>query len=188
MEELTADGYEILRQKTPFGPLNKLFFPEEASKSGFFLGGVLGRPSMAALLTLSPKTAALEAFLLLSRGNRAFSARVGPVPIHLRRLASAERYTPGPIPLAIQALPVFQVAVGVVRLLEDQFFNELLTLSGLPRLFQERLGSLKRDLPVPPPGPSPGQTAPSSHTSKPWSLLSWTTPRRPRASGKLPGT
>ena len=54
---------------------------------------------------------------------------------------------------------MFRVAVGVVQLFDAQFFNELLTLSGLPKPFQERLGSLKRSLPVPPPGLSPGQTA-----------------------------
>ena len=75
---------------------------------------------MTALLTLPPKTAVLEALLLLSRvKNGAFSARVGPVLIHLRRLASAERYTPGSIPLDIQNLPLFRVAVGVIRLFDD---------------------------------------------------------------------
>ena len=79
-----------------------------------------------------------------------FYERVGPVTSDIRRLVSGERYIAGPVPLDIQNLPVFPVAFGVSRLLDGQFFNSILTLSG---------GSLKRDLPVPPPGLSPGQTA-----------------------------
>ena len=41
--------------------------PRKVSKSGSFLGGVLGRSSETSLLKLPPKAAALEAFLLLSR-------------------------------------------------------------------------------------------------------------------------
>jgi len=111
VEGFTADACEIPRQQTPFQPLSELSFPEKASKSGSYLGGVLGRSSVTALLTLPPKAAALEALLLLSRvQNGAFSARVGPVPIRLRRLAYAERYTPGSIPLDIRNLPMFRVA------------------------------------------------------------------------------
>ena len=91
--------------------------------------------------------------------DRDFSARVGTVTSDIRRLVSAERYTTGPIPLDIRDLPMFPVAVGVVRFLDDQPFNEVLTQTGLPGLFRERPASLERGLPVPPPGLSPKQTA-----------------------------
>ena len=95
---------------------------------------------------------------------------MGPVPIDVRRPVSAERYTTGPIPLAIQALPAFPVSVGVVRSLGGLVFNELRTLTALPKLLRERLTSLERGLPDPPPGLSPGQTArtysPPARTSK----------------------
>ena len=142
MEELIADAYAVLQQQIPFQPSAKLPFPDEVSKSGSFLGGVLGRSSVTGLLALPPKAAALEAVLLLSRvKNGDFSARVVSVPIAIRRLASAERSTPGPIPLDIQNFPMFPVTVGVVRLFDDQFFNELLALGGLPGLLQERLSA-----------------------------------------------
>ena len=40
-----------------------------------------------------------------------------------------------------------------------KFFNELQTLTGLPKHIRERLTSLERGLPDPPPDLSPGQTA-----------------------------
>ena len=61
-----------------------------------------------------------------------FPARVGLIPVEICRLASAERYATGPILLVIQALPVFSVAVGVVRSLDDLTSNELRALTGLP--------------------------------------------------------
>ena len=157
VEELIADASTILRNWVPYQPLSKLTFPSEVSKSGSFLGGVLGRSSETSLHALPPKAAALETALLLSRVKDGdFSARVGPATSDIRRLASAERHTTWPVSLDIQNLPMFPVAVGVVRLLDDQFLNELLALSGLPRLIRERLTSLERGLPVPPPGLSPG--------------------------------
>ena len=41
---------------------------------------------------------------------------------------------------------MFQVAVGVVRSLDTQVFNALLTLSEIPKLFKERPYSLERNL------------------------------------------
>ena len=121
VEELIADASTILRNWVPYQPLSKLTFPSEVSKSGSFLGGVLGRSSETSLHALPPKAAALETALLLSRvTNDGCSARMGSVPIDIRRLAFTERYTPGPIPVNIKTLPVCPVAVGVVRLLDDQ--------------------------------------------------------------------
>ena len=190
-EELIAEGSAILRQRTPYQPLPKLTFPSEVSSLGPFLRAVLGRSFKTSLIAFPPQAAALEAVLLLSRVKDGdFSARVGPVPIDFRQLVSAKRYTTGPISMAIHALSVFPVAVGVVRSLDDLVFNELHTLTGLPQLPRERLTSLERNLPGPPPGLSPEQTARTyspSRTSKRWSLLPCTTPRRPRARGALHG-
>ena len=137
MDGLIADAYAILRPRTPFQPLAKPPFSKEAPKSGSFLGGVLGRSSETGLLALPPKAAALEAFILLSRvKDRDFSARVGSVPSDIRRLASAERHSTGPIPPDIQNFPMSPVAVGVVRSLDDQVVNELLALGGIPGLLQ----------------------------------------------------
>ena len=120
-----------------------------------------------------------------------FSELVASVPLDTRRLVSAERDNTGPIPLLIQNSPMFPVAVGVVRLLDTQFFNELLTLSEIPKLFKERLTSLERNLPDPPAGLSPGQTARTYSLYlylKSLRLVPWSTPKRPRPGGTLPGT
>ena len=160
VEEYNEVAFAILQPRIPFVSLSKLTFPDQVSQCGSFIKGLLGRSSATSLLTLPPKAAVLGAFPLLSRVKDVeFSALVGPVPRETCRLVSAERDTTGPIPLVIQNSLMFPVAVGVVRLLDARFFNELLTLSGLPKLFKERLTSLERNLPDPPAGLSPGQTA-----------------------------
>ena len=107
-------------------PCPKHTFPSEVFTHGPLLRGVPGRSSETRLFALPPKAAALEAALLLSRVmDGDFSARACPVPIDIRRLVSAERYTAGPVALAILTLPVLPVTTGVVRLLVELFFKEL---------------------------------------------------------------
>ena len=92
MERHIAVAFDILQPRIPFLTLSKLTFSDKVSECGSFLGGVLDRSSKTSLLTLPPKSAALGAFLLLSRVKDGdISARVGPVTSDIRRLVSAER-------------------------------------------------------------------------------------------------